>query len=162
MWLLHRETSLFFCDVLLIAKTLWCCSTRGICLTSWIARGYFEAKETNRVCDIKHMRKLLEDLGLAGCTYIVPYLKRPLCITLMAVNAAFINCPHSIFKSHLCRRGGQGTFRKNLRLPVSFLAGTARTSYSSWFCGQQATSPNEKLELRMSEHPPGKAGFQLP
>lgn len=37
--------------------------------------------------DIKHMHKLLEDLGLDGCTYVVPYLKRALCILLLAVNA---------------------------------------------------------------------------
>lgn len=87
--------------------------------------------------DIKHMHKLLEDLGLDGCTSILRYLKRALCISLLAVNAAFVKCLHSIFKSHLRRRGGQGTFRKNLRFPVSFLAGTAGTAIAHGFGGSK-------------------------
>lgn len=77
----------FFSVMSYLLLKLWCWSTRSTCLTSGIARGYFEVKGTNCVYDIKHIHKLLEDLGLDGCTYVVPYLKRVLCILLLAVNA---------------------------------------------------------------------------
>lgn len=72
---------------------------------------------------------------------------------------SMLPCLHSIFKSHLCRRGGQGPSRKNPRFSVSFLAGTVRTAKAYGFGGSKWLLQMKSLNYGCQSIHLGKLGL---